>query len=156
MIRRPPRSTLFPYTTLFRSARPTVSPSARPSAGPVKRGIAGPARRIPMRIHHPHLALGRLRIAAQDDPHRFRRRRTPRHELQPLLTVVRVAERLRRDRADAGTGPRDEPADVGELRLHGDPQITRGGIVGDDAVGVSAFEKIRRGRLWRLMEDLKE
>src|ERR1041384_3329509 len=25
MIRRPPRSTLFPYTTLFRSLRPTVS-----------------------------------------------------------------------------------------------------------------------------------
>src|SRR2546429_1604654 len=24
MIRRPPRSTLFPYTTLFRSARPTI------------------------------------------------------------------------------------------------------------------------------------
>src|SRR5256885_13138177 len=27
MIRRPPRSTLFPYTTLFRSGVPTVSPS---------------------------------------------------------------------------------------------------------------------------------
>src|SRR3712207_7444921 len=26
MIRRPPRSTLFPYTTLFRSARVTVAP----------------------------------------------------------------------------------------------------------------------------------
>src|SRR5258708_16792826 len=26
MIRRPPRSTLFPYTTLFRSRRKTVSP----------------------------------------------------------------------------------------------------------------------------------
>src|SRR3712207_8257696 len=26
MIRRPPRSTLFPYTTLFRSIQPTVSP----------------------------------------------------------------------------------------------------------------------------------
>src|SRR2546430_12705131 len=26
MIRRPPRSTLFPYTTLFRSARPWMSP----------------------------------------------------------------------------------------------------------------------------------
>src|SRR5256885_11188758 len=25
MIRRPPRSTLFPYTTLFRSSRPTAS-----------------------------------------------------------------------------------------------------------------------------------
>src|SRR3989442_9940587 len=35
MIRRPPRSTLFPYTTLFRSAnvpaRIAVSPVARPS-----------------------------------------------------------------------------------------------------------------------------
>src|SRR5256885_7733677 len=31
MIRRPPRSTLFPYTTLFRSARPM-----RPQAHPVK------------------------------------------------------------------------------------------------------------------------
>src|SRR3712207_8006351 len=31
MIRRPPRSTLFPYTTLFRSCRasPTVSPALR-------------------------------------------------------------------------------------------------------------------------------
>src|SRR5260370_25260957 len=26
MIRRPPRSTLFPYTTLFRSPRPTLRP----------------------------------------------------------------------------------------------------------------------------------
>src|SRR5436853_6538699 len=33
MIRRPPRSTLFPYTTLFRSATP---PSARPR--PARRG----------------------------------------------------------------------------------------------------------------------
>src|SRR5258708_11494272 len=28
MIRRPPRSTLFPYTTLFRSPRPATSPTA--------------------------------------------------------------------------------------------------------------------------------
>src|SRR2546421_9427693 len=27
MIRRPPRSTLFPYTTLFRSPRPSTGPS---------------------------------------------------------------------------------------------------------------------------------
>src|SRR5256885_7326515 len=37
MIRRPPRSTLFPYTTLFRSAG-TVR-------GPVGRGPSAPARR---------------------------------------------------------------------------------------------------------------
>src|SRR2546426_3629802 len=31
MIRRPPRSTLFPYTTLFRSSRQPISPKARRS-----------------------------------------------------------------------------------------------------------------------------
>src|SRR2546429_4579194 len=35
MIRRPPRSTLFPYTTLFRSRRaPPRPPSRAPSAAP--------------------------------------------------------------------------------------------------------------------------
>src|SRR5262245_63061747 len=29
MIRRPPRSTLFPYTTLFRSVRPAAPPRSR-------------------------------------------------------------------------------------------------------------------------------
>src|SRR3712207_7338302 len=36
MIRRPPRSTLFPYTTLFRSARRTcwaAAPARRPGSG---------------------------------------------------------------------------------------------------------------------------
>src|SRR3712207_7626538 len=32
MIRRPPRSTLFPYTTLFRSRRPRQAPSLRRTA----------------------------------------------------------------------------------------------------------------------------
>src|SRR3712207_6936718 len=32
MIRRPPRSTLFPYTTLFRSSRHTIEGTAPPSA----------------------------------------------------------------------------------------------------------------------------
>src|SRR5215204_5937740 len=32
MIRRPPRSTLFPYTTLFRSTRPHPPPGAHPRA----------------------------------------------------------------------------------------------------------------------------
>src|SRR6202042_401137 len=42
MIRRPPRSTLFPYTTLFRSCPAAVSPSCRdwrphPQADPTRR-----------------------------------------------------------------------------------------------------------------------
>src|SRR3712207_9418040 len=47
MLRRPPRSTLFPYTTLFRSrprlARPPARPARRPAAD--RRGrLHGPAQ----------------------------------------------------------------------------------------------------------------
>src|SRR3712207_9429363 len=52
MIRRPPRSTLFPYTTLFRSSRGSVSASApgqrvSPAPDPDRAGLcrAGPCRR---------------------------------------------------------------------------------------------------------------
>src|SRR5215469_16826002 len=41
MIRRPPRSKLFPYTTLFRSLRPAEAPQG--TAGPV-RAVARPGR----------------------------------------------------------------------------------------------------------------
>src|SRR5258708_9350504 len=38
MIRRPPRSTLFPYTTLFRSNAPSrTAPSSRPTSTPTTR-----------------------------------------------------------------------------------------------------------------------
>src|SRR2546429_6367120 len=42
MIRRPPRSTLFPYTTLFRSPRPSHSAAACSSpAGPARNRRTG-------------------------------------------------------------------------------------------------------------------
>src|SRR3712207_7595562 len=44
MIRRPPRSTLFPYTTLFRSVRPAQADGGRglPAAG-VQQGVRADA-----------------------------------------------------------------------------------------------------------------
>src|ERR1035438_1596367 len=45
MIRRPPRSTLFPYTTLFRSACPTLSApqeAVRASLGCTRRSLMPP------------------------------------------------------------------------------------------------------------------
>src|SRR2546422_1428716 len=46
MIRRPPRSTLFPYTTLFRSrARSTSSPTPRCPAGGAACCTTGPSAR---------------------------------------------------------------------------------------------------------------
>src|SRR2546430_13587031 len=46
MIRRPPRSTLFPYTTLFRSAR---TPGTRHDRGKTRRGALPPFRNRPDR-----------------------------------------------------------------------------------------------------------
>src|SRR5260370_27153827 len=50
MIRRPPRSTLFPYTTLFRSLRQTPLNARRPTPRPRERSpAASPARDKPSR-----------------------------------------------------------------------------------------------------------
>src|SRR3989442_6955504 len=62
MIRRPPRSTLFPYTTLFRSldsARPGWHPVARPAPPPLSLCAAGP---YPVRRRK---AIGVEALAAQ-------------------------------------------------------------------------------------------
>src|SRR3712207_6846542 len=51
MIRRPPRSTLFPYTTLFRSSFRFLCPTRRRSLptppAPSRRERTGPARSLP-------------------------------------------------------------------------------------------------------------
>src|SRR5260221_8173821 len=43
MIRRPPRSTLFPYTTLFRSCRPAARTTAARSGGAGRAARGSPA-----------------------------------------------------------------------------------------------------------------
>src|SRR3712207_8706053 len=68
MIRRPPRSTLFPYTTLFRSVRPVVGGDRLPG------GDQGPARRPRLRV-------------------RSRARRL-RHRAAPALRLDRKSTRL--------------------------------------------------------------
>src|SRR2546426_8620838 len=66
MIRRPPRSTLFPYTTLFRSqgqALPFLKTPARNELAST--GAGGQARRL--RRHRPDVAAGRARAAGKRD-----------------------------------------------------------------------------------------
>src|SRR3712207_8271112 len=58
MIRRPPRSTLFPYTTLFRSLRRHVHAARRHAAAPGRRDDLRGARRP-----------GRLRRRRPAGPH---------------------------------------------------------------------------------------
>src|SRR5438034_8671144 len=49
MIRPPPRSTLFPYTTLFRSSRSSTSTGIRTSSASINRSSAGRASGLSMR-----------------------------------------------------------------------------------------------------------
>src|SRR5215204_7055568 len=51
MIRRPPRSTLFPYTTLFRSP-PRSRPCAARSAGPPRRLLGGDRKSTRLNSSH--------------------------------------------------------------------------------------------------------
>src|SRR5437899_12904336 len=59
MIRRPPRSTLFPYTTLFRSHQPAVEVVADLAGGaPVVAGVqVPPADRKSTRLNSSHLGI---------------------------------------------------------------------------------------------------
>src|SRR3712207_8110846 len=79
MIRRPPRSTLFPYTTLFRS--PGDLEPGRPQGGSEARRAGGSAVRPPL-VHRPRGAPEELR----DHAERARGRAGRRHGLDRKST----------------------------------------------------------------------
>src|SRR2546425_5116582 len=86
MIRRPPRSTLFPYTTLFRSHRPAGRPQQPP---PDQLGLGmGVEDQLAGRVedarHH------ELAVAGRDDARLRRAPRSEEHtsELQSLAYLV--------------------------------------------------------------------
>src|SRR2546430_9496151 len=64
MIRRPPRSTLFPYTTLFRSAAPADDPRREPDRR--RAGVPAPPRPAARRLRDAQ-ALARVRRAVLRD-----------------------------------------------------------------------------------------
>src|SRR5256884_6035351 len=82
MIRRPPRSTLFPYTTLFRSFSTHHEPLF------TRASLRQPLRHIAVRIVH--FKVGRLPQAIRKDSDANARRRSEEHtsELQSRLHLV--------------------------------------------------------------------
>src|SRR3712207_8248384 len=63
MIRRPPRSTLFPYTTLFRSSR---RDSPQPHATTQKQGAGDRRRHRPFCVRQEHLCASARRARSRD------------------------------------------------------------------------------------------
>src|SRR5688572_32154527 len=96
MIRRPPRSTLFPYTTLFRSAAPVAAAAAAipgtgaevPAVAPVgglQEGEEGARDRKSTRLNSSHsqisYAVFCLKKKKTEDSHAARRLESERSEL---------------------------------------------------------------------------
>src|SRR2546427_10958820 len=140
MIRRPPRSTLFPYTTLFRSVDVRRLPEVGSDAELVGVGADPRERRLHRLLHdvaqlsgqresagalHPR-CLDEQDVAARGGPRETDRdARLPRPLLGLLELEARHAEERRdhvgrdahRLRAPLRAAPRDLPEDAGDLAL---------------------------------------
>src|SRR3712207_8230835 len=81
MIRRPPRSTLFPYTTLFRSRR-------RPDEGPADGHLAADGARGALRTRHRLLEADRRPEDPADQPWGEERSEEHTSELQSRQYIV--------------------------------------------------------------------
>src|SRR3712207_2560984 len=140
MIRRPPRSTLFPYTTLFRSWL-SGSSAGRPRARRAQR--ARPARPdTTRRPVHPCRPRSPARRRTADDPHR--------HRALPSSPIAK-----RTDMADMT----DELHTTGERTP--DPETAAGthadvAIIGGGVAGLSAALVLGRSRRPTLVIDAGE
>src|SRR2546429_2353896 len=133
MIRRPPRSTLFPYTTLFRS-RAVVGAVARPDAAVVNLPVQ-PVGRVVGGVHRTHRLAGR--VAALLAQHR----RNHGADGMTSLTARVVA---------LDPEPAHLAAPAHELFTHGGEVVL--GVAGGDAGGAAgAFGQVDRHRPARML-----
>src|ERR1051326_509372 len=116
MIRRPPRSTLFPYTTLFRSGRSRGTASARsPSASP----RAACRRSSPSFARPPGKPRQRVRPSRPPPPRTSESLAswdTPRNRGEPGLWQPAAGEAsLLESRDNVGVGPHNAPDEAGAV-----------------------------------------
>src|SRR3712207_7872933 len=91
MIRRPPRSTLFPYTTLFRSLTPSPATGTAPSPGPLRSSrTASPADRKSTRLNssHANISYAVFCLKKNTNPYHLASDLHPPCPLVPLLPFL--------------------------------------------------------------------
>src|SRR2546429_9994643 len=103
MIRRPPRSTLFPYTTLFRSRDPVDVGGARAKARNPRVVREQRRRRVERRARRGRLALGELTRIPKARSRPAESIEMHHAEEEPRAAVVRIAGDRRLERTDRVT-----------------------------------------------------
>src|SRR2546422_5524176 len=92
MIRRPPRSTLFPYTTLFRSGAHSPEGSTCAKAGTVNRTTRRTTKNGNLMVHtpadDPNLSSSKSSVACRKCTSMIRRSEEHTSELQSRLHLV--------------------------------------------------------------------
>src|SRR6185436_6627204 len=78
-----------------------------PAPRPVESGFSGEARRIPSRIHQPHLAVLEHGIGPHHDPEGLLGSGSLGDEIQAAFAICGVAQALGGHRANAGPAPGD-------------------------------------------------
>src|SRR2546427_2015943 len=133
MIRRPPRSTLFPYTTLFRSAAGPLGNDPAPGAATVARGVGARAARPALGARRGGAAHDRERRGARPHPARARLGDAGPATVQPDVLRRARADSCppRRPAAVRGRGPRGRVSSGVRRRLRTAPS--------DDAVAVAGL-----------------
>src|SRR5688572_32105792 len=94
MLRRPPRSTLFPYTTLFRSAEPPCEPRRSPIRARGKRESSRSSKRSEehtSELQSQSNLVCRLLLEKKKFQHRLHRRSLPRVLFQCRRAARRTA-----------------------------------------------------------------
>lgn len=110
-------------------------PRARSAARPVAAAVARVRRGAPLAVDDAELSLGAAVVRLGQLPDDVLGRRSRTQQRETVGPVARVRPGLGRDRADERLRPGDDAADGEELRLDGDPPVTRSEVAGADRVG---------------------
>src|SRR5256885_3204310 len=150
MIRRPPRSTLFPYTTLFRSRTPSTRSPSPPAHRARCARCPGTGRHRRTRETRPRRPgdPGRLgsasRSSCRSTPHSaFGSSSSDRWQQRHLIPILHARVELDLLQVHGGEGTLGERAGAGEILAHAPHYVPHGGRERQRHRGLGASDELR-------------